>query len=315
MEEQTVQGIIIRVFGRFYTVLYNGREYICVLRGKMRLSDRWSGYSNPAAVGDDVEFIPCEDGSGTIAAVINRRNAFTRKDKKDRGNNRQQDLIAANLDMILVVQSFYDPHLNLRFVDRLAVRGYFEKIPVMLCVNKLDLAVKEYFEYIDEYYEGTDLEYMYASARTGEGIDELRGALKGNRVVVAGYSGVGKSSLLNALYPGIGLATSEVSESTGKGRHTTTNVRMVGFDDGTELIDTPGVREFGLMDIEPHMLGRYFYEFGTLGEHCSFKQCTHDHEPGCEVKRLVDEGVIAEGRYISYINILSSIREYKERIY
>ncbi|MGL4370752.1 MAG: ribosome small subunit-dependent GTPase A [Spirochaetota bacterium] len=313
--KNSATGIIFSVYGRYYTVRYEQKDYICVLRGKLRLSEKWSGYSNPAAVGDIVEFIPAADLSGTITAVCDRRNVFSRKDKKDRGKNRQQDIIAANIDMILIMQSFYDPHLNLRFVDRIAVRGAYEKIPAMLCVNKLDLAVEDYFEYIKDYYEGTDLEYCYVSARSGEGLAALKKRVQGQRVLIVGYSGVGKSSLLSALYPEFTIATSAVSESTGKGRHTTTNVRMFRCNDGTELIDTPGVREFGLMDIEPHMIGRYFYEFRELSRGCSFAQCTHDHEPGCEIKRCVDEGIIAEGRYISYMNILASVKEYYDRIY
>jgi len=315
METETVQGVVTSVFGRFYTVRYNEREYNCVLRGKLRLTDRESGFSNPAAVGDNVDFIPADNGTGTIRDVVARRNAFTRKDKKDKGSQRRQDIIAANIDLILAVQSFYDPNLNLRFVDRIAVRGSFENIPTVLCVNKFDLCVEGYPEYINEYYEGSGMEIFLTSVKEGIGIDELRTRLSGKRVIVVGYSGVGKSSLLNTLYPGLVLATSPVSESTGKGRHTTTNVRMVRYDDGTELIDTPGVREFGLMDIQPHILGRYFHEFGEIGRKCLFSPCSHDHEPNCEVKRLVDEGIISEGRYISYINILTTVKEYTSRIY
>ena len=315
MNTETVQGVIIRVFGRFYTVRYEDKEYNSVLRGKLRLSGKWSGYSNPAAVGDNVNFIPCIDGSGTIVDIIDRTNAFTRKDKKDRGKERRQDIIAANINLILVVQSFYDPHLNPRFVDRIAVRGAVEGIPTVLCINKLDLATEEYPAYVHEYYEGSGMEIVFTSAKTGDGIEALKTRLAGNRALIIGYSGVGKSTLMNTIYPGIVLATSPVSESSGKGCHTTTNVRMMQYSDGTELIDTPGVREFGLMDIEPHMLGKYFHEFGEIGTKCRFNPCSHDHEPGCEVKRLVEEGIIAEGRYISYINILESIKEYRDRIF
>ena len=316
MNNEPVKGVVSRGFGRFYTVVYDGRDYTCVLRGKLRISDEWKAYSNPVAVGDIVSVVPCEDGSGTIVDIDERTNAFTRKDKKDRGAQRRQDIIAANVDLILVVQSFYDPHLNLRFVDRIAVRGCVEKIPTVLCVNKLDLSVDDYPAYVHEYYEGSGMEIFFTSTVTGDGVAELKKRLAGNRVIVVGYSGVGKSSLLNAMYPDEYVqATSPVSERSGKGCHTTTNVSLVRYGDGTELIDTPGVREFGLMDLEPHMLGNYFHEFGEHAAHCRFSPCTHDHEPGCEIKRLVDEGHISEGRYISYINILTSIKEYKDRIW
>jgi ribosome biogenesis GTPase len=309
------RGIVSLVFGRFYNVMSDDSEYQCVLRGRLKLDERWKSYSNPAAVGDEVEITVAPDKSGVIENILPRKNAFTRKDKKDKGKERKQDIIAANLDCIVVMQSFYDPHLNLRFVDRIAVRAGKENIPLILCINKLDLAGDEYCDYVKRYYENADIDIVFASGEQKKGVKELREKILGKRSILVGYSGVGKTTMVNAIYPGALLKTAEVSESTGKGKHTTTNVVLKRMSDGTEIIDTPGVREFGLMDIEPHMIGKYFYEFGTYAPDCTYKPCTHDHEPGCAVIRAVEEGLIHEDRHISYLNILNSVKEYNSRIY
>jgi ribosome biogenesis GTPase len=310
------EGIISLVYGRFYSVIdEKGSIFQCVLRGKTRLDDSWKMYSNPVAVGDRVKIDTYDTTNGTIEEIFPRKNAFTRKDKKDRGKDRKQDLIAANLDLVVVIQSFYDPHLNLRFVDRISVRAGKERIPIILCVNKLDLANDEYCAYLEKYYNGASIEIFTSSGETGVGIEKIGERIKGRRSILVGYSGVGKTTLLNRLYPGINLRTGDVSLSTGKGRHTTTNVMLKRLPDSTEIIDTPGMREFGLMDIEPNMVANYFYEFIDYQGKCSFRPCTHDHEPGCAVKKAVDEGVIPEDRYISYLNILYSIKEYNEKVF
>jgi len=296
-------GIIAKVFGRFYTVLYDGGEINSVLRGKMKTES--SRYSNPAAVGDIVNFSINKDGLGTIESVCERKNTFTRKD----GVRSREDIIACNLDQVIAVQSFTNPRLNLRFVDRIIIRSKRGNIPVLLCINKSDLIEKGEPAYVRSYYKGADINIRFVSAFTGKGMSEFKKDVAGKRSLLIGYSGVGKSSLFNRIYPGVDLKTTEVSESSGKGKHTTTNVKMIRADDGTELIDTPGVREFGLVDIEPDDLGNYFDDFRAAGLNCRFRPCTHDHEPGCEVKRLVEDGEIHEDRYISYLNILYSIQE------
>lgn len=304
-------GIIIKSFGKYYTIEYEGRTINCTLRGKLRKDKRLEKYSEPVAVGDIVEFEPDGEGEGAIELVHERRNTFTRRYK----DSDRDDLIAANLDRIVVIQGFSKPRLNLRFVDRLLVRGEKEEIPVLLCVNKLDLAGDDEISGLHAYYRGYDLAMMMVSAKTGEGLDGLKNALTGKLSILIGNSGVGKTSLLNGIYPDLDLRTTEVSESTGKGRHTTTNVEMFRLDGKTRIIDTPGLREFGLMDIEPPELGIYFMEFGRLSSKCSFSPCTHDHEPGCEIKKQVEKGNISEERYVSYLNILSTLRDYYNNRY
>jgi len=296
-------GIIVKVYGRFYTVLFDGREINSVLRGKMKTGA--SNYSNPVAVGDIVDFTINIEGLGIISSVQARKNTFTRKD----GVRSREDIIACNLDQVIAVQSFTNPRLNLRFVDRIIIRSKRGNIPVLLCVNKSDLMEKGESAYVRSYYKGADINIRFVSALTGKGMKEFEKEVTGKRSLLIGYSGVGKSSLFNKIYPDVDLKTNEVSESSGKGKHTTTNVKMVRAANGTELIDTPGVREFGLVDILPDDLGNYFDDFREAGLNCRFRPCTHDHEPGCEVKRMVEDGEIHEERYVSYLNILYSIQE------
>ncbi len=307
-----LQGVVVKVFGLFYRVAYESGQLNCVLRGKMRRNREIEKYSDPAAVGDKVLFEPQEDGTGAIHEILPRKNVFSRKEK---GRNSREDVIAANLDQIVVIQSFINPRLNLRFVDRLAIRAKTGNIPLILCINKADLAKKDLIGYVKKYYKGAPITIAITSVVTGEGIDEFLKLTEKRVSLFVGYSGVGKTSILKFMYPGLELRIAEVSESTGKGKHTTTNVEMILAADGTSIIDTPGLREFGLMDIEPHMTGYYFYEFGRLSESCSFKPCTHDHEPGCEIKRRVEAGKIHPDRYVSYLNLLDSIRQYHENKY
>lgn len=306
------QGIVVKVFGLYYAVECGEETINCVLRGKIRQNEDLSVYSDPVAVGDIVEFEPGSDGTGVINDVVERRNIFSRREK---GRNKKEDIIASNLDLIVVVQSFKNPKMNLRFVDRLAVRGKKEAIPVLLCLNKKDLAKKDALKYVKAYYSSTDIDICFVSAITGEGMNTLKKYLDNRISLFAGNSGVGKSSILNYLCPSLNLRVCEVSKSTNKGKHTTSNVEMINIYGNTRIIDTPGVREFGLMDIEPEHLGQCFHEFGNYQEKCGFKQCTHDHEPDCEVKRQVESGTVFEDRYISYLNILYSLKDYYENMY
>jgi ribosome biogenesis GTPase / thiamine phosphate phosphatase len=306
------EGIVVKIFGAYYTVLYDSREITCTLRGKFRARNAKSNYTDPVAVGDRVYITCTADGAGTIDEILPRKNVFSRKEK---GRVRNEDIIASNLDTIVVVLAFHKPRLNLRFADRILVRAQKENIRCIVCINKTDLADEDDMNGVCEYYQGSGVALLFASALTGRGMDELLSTVREGVSLFVGISGVGKSSILNYLMPSLNLKTIEISDKTGKGRHATTNVQMIGYDEHGSIIDTPGLREFGLTDIPPPLLGNYFMEFGRYSGECSFRPCTHDHEPRCGIKRRVEEGSICEDRYISYLNILYSLKEYEDTKY
>jgi len=305
-------GLVVKVMGLYYTVIAVGESRNCTLRGKMRQSEENKTITNPVAVGDYVNFEIQDDGSGVIESIHERTNIFSRKEK---GRNSKEDIIAANCDLIVVMQSFRQPRLNLRFVDRISVRGKMQGIPVLVCINKSDLAKEDEKKGVLEYYRNAGNDIVFVSAVTSDGLKDIYRYLEDNVSILVGFSGVGKSSILNGLFPDLDLRVKEVSSRTGKGRHTTTNVEMISVDKNTAIIDTPGMREFGLMDMEPHIVGNYFYEFAEHADKCGFMPCTHDHEPDCEIKRLVEQGTISSERYVSYLNILHSLQEYFDNMY
>jgi ribosome biogenesis GTPase len=305
------EGTVVKVYGLYYTVDDGVEQIDCYLKGKNRIDKKHKLFTNPVAVGDCVVFTLNDEHTGSIISVLERTNHFSRK---DRGRNSRVDIIAANLDQVLIIQSFYKPEINLRFVDRLSVRAYHEGIKPILCVNKYDIAEDGDVEYIMNYYKNSGLEIIITSKKKPYNLDKLKEILNGKRTLLAGMSGVGKTSLINALFDGLNLRTTATSDKTGKGRHTTTNVVMYRID-GTELIDSPGVREFGMVHLDAAELHDYFYEFSTYSDQCSFSDCSHIHEPVCGVKKAVEEGKISFERYVSYSNILESILYEKENEY
>ena len=302
---QTKKGVVTKVFGLYYTVEYDNKPVNCFLKGNLKKTKNNTNFTNPVAVGDNVIINILEDGGGVINEVCERDNYFTRKEK---GRNSREDIIAANIDRVVIIQSFIDPIMNLRFVDRITARAKKSNIESLLVINKNDLAQIDQIEYLNDYYSNSGLEYIIVSAANGYNIEKVEKIIKGKRNLLIGYSGVGKTSIVNSIFPDLNLKTAEISDSTGKGRHTTTNVIMYKEKNSTEIIDTPGMREFGIVDIEPHMLDSYFYEFSTHLKDCNFKTCTHEHEPKCRIKEMVENGEIYYGRYQSYLNILESIK-------
>jgi ribosome biogenesis GTPase len=305
-------GVVAKAYGLYYDVLAEGGRYRCTLKGRMRTRSDLEKFSDPVAVGDAVRFEIGSEGMGVIAEILQRKNTFSRKEK---GRHNREDVIAANVDLVIIIQSFYKPRLNLRFVDRLAVRAQMDSIPVLACFNKSDLADEEDEQYVHSYYSCSGIDIICTSAAGGRGIDELQSYVYGKTSLLVGYSGSGKTSILNALFPDIALRISDVSDKTGKGRHTTTNVELIEPEKGCRLIDTPGVREFGLVDLHPNELEAYFGDFTEARNRCAFKPCTHEHEPDCEVQRLVDAGAIHPDRYLSYLYLLASLKEYHSRLY
>jgi ribosome biogenesis GTPase len=262
------------------------------------------------AVGDLVQIRVLKDGSGQIVSIEPRRNKLSRRAAGRRAG--LQHVIAANVDQVWIVQSVEYPKPNPGFIDRLLVMATAGDIPAGLIINKIDRAVTSDMlaavEQTAAVYQELDYPVLFTSAVDATGIEALIQRLDRKCSVICGPSGVGKSTLLNQILPNLELKTRAVSQKTRKGRHTTAVAAMYALGPETSVIDTPGVREFGLWDIEPSELGHYMPEISALIGACRFPNCTHDHEPGCAVRSAVEGGTISEVRYNSYLNMLESLR-------
>ncbi len=303
-----VTGTVVRSTGSWYDVQTPGGLVPAKIRGKFRL--REEDVTNPVAVGDRVTMRMGADGAGLITEIHPRRTKLSRRAAGRRAG--KEHVIVANVDRAWAVQSVRRPRLNPGFVDRFLVMAEVYEIDAGLVINKMDLLRPKDAERIDFYhdlYAGLGYHVLRTCAITGAGVDALREALTGHTNVIAGPSGAGKSSLLNAVEPGLDLRTAAVSEKTSKGRHTTTAAALHPLAGGGFVADTPGIREFGLVDLHPDELSHFFVEFFRYLDDCRFPNCTHDHEPGCAVKAAVESGEITEERYASYLNILDALRE------
>ena len=264
------------------------------------------GLVDPVAIGDEVEFVPAEAGHGQIREVRPRRNRLARRilDPKRRGDHRDlEQVIVANIDQIVPVFAAAQPKPKWHLLDRYLVSADAEGYPVLICITKLDLADRERLAEEVAVYERIGYEVMLTSAKTGEGVDAFRGAITGKTSVFVGKSGVGKTSLLNVIQPDLGLFVKEVSTSTGKGRHATSQLEMFPLDGGGGVIDTPGMKMFTVIDdgVDPAL---HFPEMRALVGACRFgADCSHTHEPGCAIKEAVEAGEIDERRYQSFLKL------------
>ena len=307
-EGELKNGRVIRIRGAEYFVAGHGGEVRCTLRGKFRLGE--SPEEVLPVVGDDVEYrlersTDDRGERGLIMGIGPRHSLFVRSDPSGRMKFR---VIAANLDRVFIVVSVKRPSLKPRLIDRMIVSAEHGNMEPVICVNKIDLAKdSEAVEGVMQPYTGMGYRVAYCSALEGTGIEELRGLLRDRTSMLAGPSGSGKTSIVNALRPGFELRTGDVSEKTGKGKHTTSHFELHALDFGGFLGDSPGVREFGISRIEPVELARYFRDFGPHLGRCRFASCTHSHEPQCGIKEAVERGDISADRYDSYIRILKSL--------
>ncbi|WP_420457053.1 ribosome small subunit-dependent GTPase A [Rubrivirga sp.] len=308
-----VRGLVIRSTGSWYDVRTDDGETVRArLRGRFRLDAIEIDETNPLAVGDRVVLTMGDDEAGMITAIEPRENQLSRRAPGKRGAVREH-VIVANVDRAWCVQSTFGPKVNPGFVDRFLVAAETRHIPAGLVLNKADLLegnerAQEAMAFWQELYEGLGYPVLLTSVVTGRGLEAFRAALADAVSVVSGPSGVGKSSLLNAIEPGLGLRTSEIGEKTQKGRHTTTFATLHQAGGGW-VADTPGIREFGLWDMAPQELGGYFVEFQPFLPDCRFPDCTHAHEPGCAVQAAVDEDEITPERYGSYLAMLETVEE------
>ncbi len=304
-------GMKARVYkstGSWYTVKgEDGNFYNARIKGIFKIDAISS--TNPIAVGDevDIDIEAVQEESAVITAIADRRNYVARVSPH---NKRQHHIVASNLDQSILFATLKEPRTSQGFMDRFLVSCEAYHIPAIIVFNKSDIYRKKELERFQEYkqmYEAIGYQVVLASVLKKEGIEEAKALLKDKTTLLSGHSGVGKSTFINAVFPQFNLRTQEVSSWSGKGMHTTTFAEMFDLDNGGHIIDTPGVREFGLVDITKQELSHYFPEMRALLPECQFNNCMHMEEPGCAVKQGVLSGAVSEDRYISYLNILDTM--------
>ena len=307
-----MHGLVIKNTGSWYTVLTDdGQLFDCKVKGNFRLKGLRS--TNPVAVGDRVTIVTNQENTAFITDIEDRRNYIIRKSIN---LSKQSHIIAANVDQALLVVTVNYPQTSTTFIDRFLASAEAYRIPVILVFNKTDLLDADevrYQQMMASLYETVGYQCLQISAETGEGIDLLKQLLPDKITLLSGNSGVGKSTLINRLVPGVNLRTSEISDAHNTGLHTTTFSEMIHLEGGGWLIDTPGIKGFGTFDMEPEELTSYFKEIFRFSQDCRFSNCTHTHEPGCAVLQALEDHFIAPSRYQSYLSMLNDKEEGKYR--
>ena len=298
---------VVRATGSWYDVLHDGETVRCRIRGRLRLKGVRS--TNPVVVGDEVACEADEGGDYVIADILPRRNYVIRRASN---LSKESHIIAANVDQALLMASLRSPETPTEFVDRFLVTCEAYKVPVTILLSKIDLQDAEAVAEFRAVYEGAGYRVLEVSVREGRGVEEVRELLAGRTTLVSGNSGVGKSTLIQAIDPSLDIRTGEISESHHKGRHTTTFSTMYPLAGGGAVIDTPGIKGFGLIDINEAELWHYFPEMMRVAPACRFYNCTHTHEPGCAVTEAVKAGEIAWPRYESYLKIRDEDEKYRK---
>jgi len=287
----------------------DGKIFQARIKGVMKIEDITS--TNPIAVGDEVEIAMENELESTviISAVTDRKNHVVRGSPH---NKRQQHIVASNIDQSLLFVTLREPRTSQGFIDRFLIACEMYHVPAIIIFNKSDLYKKkelDLFEKMKQLYEKIGYTTVLASIAKNEGVNQIISLLKDKITLLSGHSGVGKSTFINTVFPDLTLKTQEVSGWSGKGMHTTTFAEMFDLPFGGQIIDTPGIREFGLMHVSKQELSHYYPEMRKLINGCQFNNCLHINEPGCAIKQAVADGLISEERYISYFNIIDTIDE------
>ncbi len=303
-------GIVYKSTGSWYVVKDDtGKVYQARMKGIFKIDEITS--TNPVAVGDEVEFVIEKEHEQTamITEIYQRRNYINRKSPSHKMHHH---IVAANVDQCAMIATLKEPRTSQGFIDRFLVACEAYHVPAIIVFNKSDLyrdKEMQKFEAMKEMYEATGYKVLLMSVNENIGVEELKDLLKNKVTLLSGHSGVGKSTFINSIFPVLSLKTQDVSGWSGKGLHTTTFAEMFDLPDGGKIIDTPGLREFGLVDIEKQELSHYFPEMRVLIQDCQFNNCMHLNEPGCAVKAAVEDGSINIDRYVSYLTILETIEE------
>jgi ribosome biogenesis GTPase len=307
-----VQGTVIKSSGSVYGVrAIDGSVIDCRVKGNFRLKGIRS--TNPVAVGDNVVFDMREDGTAYIVDILERKNYIVRKASN---LSKQSHILAANLDLCFLIVTISHPVTATTFIDRFLASAEAYRVPVVIVFNKTDLyndAENKELEYLTALYESIGYRCLHTSAAENKGIEALKEIMQGKTSLFAGNSGVGKSSLVNAISPEIAAKVGEISKTHDTGMHTTTYTEMFEFMPDSYIVDTPGVKGFGTFDMEVEEISHYFVEFFELSKDCRYGNCTHTHEPGCAVLEALERGEIAPSRYQSYLSMLDDKEEGKYR--
>ena len=300
-----MHGLVTKSTGSWYSVLneVSGERLECRLRGQFRIHGIKN--TNPVIVGDRVEYDIEKDGTGVITQITPRKNYIERKSTN---LSKISHLIAANIDLAFLVITLREPRTSLGFIDRFLVAAEGFRIPVCLVFNKMDIyneIEKVVVEELSELYTNIGYQVLHTSVVTGKGIDELREKINGNVCLFSGHSGTGKSAIISAIDPTLNLRTGHISKIHNKGKHTTTFAEMFPLAGGY-MVDTPGIKEFGLIQYTKEEIRDYFPEIRAYNNRCKFDDCSHTHEPGCLVQEAVENGEIAKSRYLNYLAILEA---------
>lgn len=300
-------GRILQTTGSWYQVLIDEKSINARLKGKFKIDKLDT--TNPIAVGDLVSLEVTEQHEYVISKIHERKNYIIRQSPR---NKHQRHIIASNIDLALLVVTISQPRTSLGFIDRFIAAAESFHIPVNIVINKIDLLKekdKQQLDYIQLVYNAIGYEVICSSMVQQIGIDEIKNNLVNKTTLVVGHSGVGKSTLLNAIQPNLQLKTGKISEKWGKGMHTTTYATMLPLMKNAFIIDTPGIKEFMLLQVEPEEVSGYFVDINQYAEKCQFNNCLHQNEPNCAVKAAVENLQIAATRYENYLNIIENIRD------
>lgn len=298
------EGKIIRTTGSHYTIRTNDNEiFECRIKGSFRMKNIKS--TNPIAVGDIVDFLmPTPTIEGVITTIHDRKNTLVRRSTN---LSKRSQIIASNIDQAFLIATIAFPRTSTGFIDRFLVTTEAHQIPTIIVFNKIDIYNEEAQEFANEIkaiYENIGYKCIEVSAKRGDNIEQLREIMKDKTTLLSGHSGVGKSALINAIDSNLNLKTGHISEAHLKGMHTTTFAEMFPLSFGGDIIDTPGIKEFGMFDFKKEEVGLYYPEMKARLKDCQYYNCTHEHEPKCAIKEAVEKGEISIERYSNYLNIM-----------